>query len=65
MGQSARELGPVLIDVLLGGRSSRYAQKAKELAELCTEFGGGRVRAARYILAEVKNWPDADVDGGS
>jgi hypothetical protein len=46
------ELGPILIDVLLGGRSSGYEKKAKELAEICNAYGGGRVVAARHILAE-------------
>ncbi|KAK3318771.1 hypothetical protein B0H66DRAFT_622909 [Apodospora peruviana] len=47
------ELGSILIDVLLGGRSSLYEKNAKLLAQKCREFGGGRVRAARHILAEI------------
>ena len=49
------ELGEVLVDVVAGERSSAYAQKAKELAELCRRSGGGRVIAARHILAEIEN----------
>ncbi|KAK3688204.1 hypothetical protein B0T22DRAFT_425746 [Podospora appendiculata] len=48
------ELGSILIDVMIGGRSSVYAKKAKQLAELCNESGGGRAVAARYILAEIE-----------
>jgi UDP:flavonoid glycosyltransferase YjiC (YdhE family) len=48
------QLGSILIEVMLGGRSSAYTKKAKELAELCNRSGGGRVFAARYILAEIE-----------
>ncbi|KAK3389165.1 hypothetical protein B0H63DRAFT_95075 [Podospora didyma] len=47
------ELGSVLIDVMLGGRSSVYTRKARELAEICNRSGGGREVAARRILAEI------------
>ncbi|KAK3899392.1 hypothetical protein C8A05DRAFT_36984 [Staphylotrichum tortipilum] len=47
------ELGSVLIDLIAGERSSGYRQKARELAELCKKGGGGRVIAARHILAEI------------
>jgi hypothetical protein len=47
------ELGAVLTEVVAGEKSSAYAQKAKELAELCQNSGGGRVIAARYILAQI------------
>lgn len=47
------ELGAVLVDVIAGERSSAFAHKAKELAELCRKSGGGRVVAARHILAET------------
>ncbi|KAK0715076.1 glycosyltransferase family 1 protein [Lasiosphaeris hirsuta] len=49
------ELGGILIDVMVGGRSSFYARRANELAELCRKSGGGRVVAARRILAEIGN----------
>ncbi|KAK1749816.1 hypothetical protein QBC47DRAFT_439886 [Echria macrotheca] len=47
------ELGAALVDVLIGGRSSLYTARAKELAKLCKRSGGGRVVAARRILAEI------------
>jgi len=56
-----KELGSVLVDVLVGGRASLYMRRAKELAELCKRSGGGRVVAARYILGEIKR---GDGDGG-
>ncbi|KAK3378916.1 glycosyltransferase family 1 protein [Lasiosphaeria ovina] len=49
------ELGSILIDVMLGGRSSYYTKKAKELADICNRSGGGRVFAARRILAEIED----------
>jgi hypothetical protein len=49
-----KELGSVLVDVLVGGRASLYTRRAKELAELCKRSGGGRVVAARYILGEIE-----------
>lgn len=51
------ELGSVLVDVVAGERSSGYAQKARELAELCKRSGGGRVIAARHLLAEIEADP--------
>jgi hypothetical protein len=50
----AEELGPILVEILVGGRYSRYASRAKELAEVCNEDGGGRLFAARYILGEIR-----------
>jgi hypothetical protein len=50
----SEELGSILTDVVVGERASAYAQKAKELAELCNKSGGGRVIAARHILAEIE-----------
>ncbi|KAM7214408.1 hypothetical protein V8F06_010246 [Rhypophila decipiens] len=47
------ELGSILVDVLLGPRSSLYAENASKIAEICREGGGGRVKAARHILAEI------------
>ncbi len=47
------ELGEALVDVVASDRSAAYAQKAKELAELCRRSGGGRTIAARHILAQI------------
>lgn len=47
------ELGSVLVDVLLGPRSSLYADNAKRIAGVCREGGGGRVKAARHMLAAI------------
>ncbi|KAM7183006.1 hypothetical protein V8F20_012772 [Naviculisporaceae sp. PSN 640] len=47
------ELGAVFVDVLLGPQSSLYAENAKRIARVCREGGGGRVKAARHILAEI------------
>jgi hypothetical protein len=49
------ELGHVLIDVLLGPQSDQIKRRARELGELCTQNGGGRVIAARMILKEASN----------
>jgi hypothetical protein len=54
------ELGSALVDVLIGGRSSLYTARAKELARLCKRSGGGRVVAARRILAEILYEPEDD-----
>jgi len=66
-----KELGSVLVDVLVGGRASLYTRRAKELAELCKRSGGGRVVAARYILGEIERGDgddgcddDVDDEGG-
>ncbi|KAL2139236.1 hypothetical protein VTI28DRAFT_5468 [Corynascus sepedonium] len=56
----SNQLGEILTDVVVGERSTVYASKAKELAELCKKSGGGRVIAARHILAALK---DAGVTG--
>lgn len=48
-----RQLGDVLIDVVVGGRWSVYAENAKRLAEICRRAGGGRAIAAQHILAEI------------
>ncbi|KID89640.1 UDP-glucoronosyl and UDP-glucosyl transferase family protein [Metarhizium guizhouense ARSEF 977] len=47
---SARELGRVLKQVVLGPQAARFAEKAASLAEVCGENGGGRRVAARKIL---------------
>ena len=49
----AAELGPILVDILFGGRRSVYAARARELAAVCQENGGGRLVAARIILGEI------------
>ncbi|KAK4149016.1 hypothetical protein C8A00DRAFT_47293 [Chaetomidium leptoderma] len=41
-----------------GSRRLTYAQKARELAELCKRSGGGRVIAARHVLAEIDDGND-------
>ncbi|OIW32609.1 UDP-Glycosyltransferase/glycogen phosphorylase [Coniochaeta ligniaria NRRL 30616] len=48
------ELGNVLIEVLLGPESTRIKERARELAQLCRQNGGGRVIAAKMILRESK-----------
>lgn len=48
-----RELGEVLVDVVVGGKAAGYAARARELAVLCERSGGGRVIAARRILEEI------------
>jgi hypothetical protein len=52
-GHWGGELGNVLIEVLLGARSKQMNQRARELAQLCNENGGGRVIAAKMILREI------------
>uniref|UniRef100_A0A8H7K5N2 Glycosyltransferase family 28 N-terminal domain-containing protein n=1 Tax=Bionectria ochroleuca TaxID=29856 RepID=A0A8H7K5N2_BIOOC len=47
---SARELGPILEQVVLGPRSKSMKEKAVELAQLCENNGGGRRVAAQKIL---------------
>ncbi|KAH6856223.1 glycosyltransferase family 1 protein [Chaetomium sp. MPI-CAGE-AT-0009] len=49
-----KELGAILTEVVAGEKASAYAQKAKELAAVCNESGGGKVIAARYILARIE-----------
>ncbi|KAK3393451.1 glycosyltransferase family 1 protein [Podospora didyma] len=48
----ADELGPVLIDVVLGHRAENYKTKAMELARRCAKERG-RINAARVILDEI------------
>lgn len=47
------ELGNVLIEVLLGPDSTKMKERAREMAKLCNQNGGGRVIAARMILKEA------------
>lgn len=59
------ELGSILIEVLMGGQWSSYVENAKRLAGICQEEGGGRVKAARNILAEIPMDQGTDqLDGG-
>jgi hypothetical protein len=60
----SQELGAVLVDVVAGERSSAFAHTAKELAELCRRSGGGRVIAARHILAEAADNVAYQVNSG-
>ncbi|KAB5540331.1 hypothetical protein GE09DRAFT_1205720 [Coniochaeta sp. 2T2.1] len=48
-----RELGNVLIDIMLGEQSTQIRDKAQGLARLCNRNGGGRVIAAKMILKET------------
>ncbi|KAK8010012.1 UDP-glucoronosyl and UDP-glucosyl transferase family protein [Apiospora arundinis] len=51
---SARELGPALVDVVLSKRNSQeMRRRAEELAKICGREGGGRVVAARNIMEEI------------
>ncbi|KAI1845887.1 hypothetical protein JX265_011218 [Neoarthrinium moseri] len=50
---SARELGPALIEVVLGDRADFMRSRAKDLAEMCNEDGGGRYVAAKIIMGEI------------
>jgi UDP:flavonoid glycosyltransferase YjiC (YdhE family) len=54
-GDWGRELGLVLIDVILGPRSAQMRDKARDLAKLCSQGGGGRVIAAKMILNEIRD----------
>ncbi len=46
----ASELGPVLIDVVLGPRAGEMRSKARELASVCEAYGEGRDIAAKQVL---------------
>lgn len=47
------ELGPILVDVVLGPRASKMRARVKELAEMCAKTPGVTV-AASNILDELK-----------
>jgi hypothetical protein len=49
---TASELGPILVDVVVGHNADALRAKAKELAELCSKTPGATV-AAKGILAEI------------
>jgi UDP:flavonoid glycosyltransferase YjiC (YdhE family) len=49
---TARELGPVVVDVVFGPNAQSMRTKAKELAALCNKSPGATVAAAA-ILDEI------------
>lgn len=49
---AARELGPVLVDVVLGPKAESIRARVRELAALCAESPGASVAAAA-ILQEM------------
>ncbi|KAL0938507.1 2-hydroxyacylsphingosine 1-beta-galactosyltransferase [Colletotrichum truncatum] len=51
---AAKELGPILKQVVLGASAERFRKKAADLAQTCKAEGGGRAIAARAILKELK-----------
>ncbi|WYZ42447.1 hypothetical protein EsH8_VI_000146 [Colletotrichum jinshuiense] len=51
---AAKELGPILKQVVLGKSAEVFKKKALDLAEVCKAEGGGRVIAAKAILKELK-----------
>jgi UDP:flavonoid glycosyltransferase YjiC (YdhE family) len=53
-GSWGGELGNVLTEVLLKPQATQMKEKARDLAELCNQNGGGRVVAARMILKEIR-----------
>lgn len=61
----AKELADVLIDVVVGGRWSVYAEKAKELAKVCGGPEMGRKAAARMILSQIDEYVEDNADGRS
>ena len=53
-GYTTNELGPVLVDVVLGPRSEWMRQLAQEWARTCAEKGEGRDIAAEALVAELR-----------
>lgn len=51
---SARELGPILEQVVLSSQAAKMKEKAIELADICHRDGGGRHTAANKILDMLK-----------
>ncbi|KAH8895948.1 UDP-Glycosyltransferase/glycogen phosphorylase [Thozetella sp. PMI_491] len=49
----ASELGPILLDVVLGPRAQEYQENARRIARVCGENGGAAAIAAREILASI------------
>lgn len=50
---TAKELGPVLIETVLGPRAESMRQRAREIQQFCKTEGGGRNVAARIIMDEI------------
>jgi hypothetical protein len=53
----SKELGPALVEVVVGRRADEMRKKAKELAALCAENSGEQV-AARHILDVLEGKKD-------
>jgi hypothetical protein len=51
---SSRELGPALVKVVLGENADSMRLRAKDIAEICRQEGGGRFIAARTIFEEIE-----------
>ncbi|KAI0131800.1 glycosyltransferase family 1 protein [Xylariales sp. AK1849] len=51
---SSSDLAPALIEVVLGERADSMRNRAKDLAEICKQEGGGRYVAARTIFEEIE-----------
>lgn len=47
---AAVEVGPALIDVVLGPKAVQMRARAKEVAAICVRGGLGRTKAAKEIL---------------
>lgn len=50
----AAELGPILVDVVLGPRAGEMRDNARKLARVCTKDGGGAAVAANEILQSLR-----------
>lgn len=51
---TAKELGPVLTDVVLGPGAENMRVRAKSLAKACAAKGDGRDNAAQAIVEELE-----------
>lgn len=51
---NSKELGPILVDVVLGKAAEGIKTKARDLAETCRTDGGGRFKAATEVLSVLK-----------
>ena len=49
----ATELGPILVDVILGPNAESMKKKAQALAKACAANGEGREVAAKEVLASL------------
>lgn len=54
---TAVELGPVLVDVVLGPKAPTYSARAEELGKVCRRVPGVNI-AAKAILAEANDGLD-------